>query len=81
MCCFKYKLIEKQELISLNYVKFFTFSFCWYFYQMDKIGKMSIEKQQKEKKDYQILIRFFSNKKFLILPKVSNWLWWIGIMR
>ena len=39
---------------------------------MDKIGKMSIEKQQKEKKEYQILIRLFSNKKFLLLPKASN---------
>ena len=39
---------------------------------MDKIGKMTIEKQHKAKKDYQIFIRLFSNKKFLILPKVSN---------
>ena len=39
---------------------------------MDKIGKMSTEKQQKAKKDYQIFIQLFSNKKFLILPKGSN---------
>ena len=39
---------------------------------MDKIGKMSIEKQQKEKNDYQIFVELFSHKKFLFLPKVSN---------